>query len=1089
MSEELNAIFHASTQGRTDIVQAAIDSIRGNSPTHESLKHANQTIVKLISTGRAEDNATPLHVASINAHADVIRALLSAGASLNCKASHGALAGLRPYEVCSSAAARDAYHVFFFEAIAMGDLDRITRLLDGGVPSSVADQNTKDTPLHWAASFGSAEVVEILMSQERAPDVNACNSVGQTALHLACKSSSLAVVELLLKNGADMTIEDNDGNIPPDNVIPANFASTEDAVDVIDMLRNPPPVIVKQSTMKKAKDASSGEQKKGQAREEGGAPASDSKPRKQTLSMDGSECSFESDARSSRVRGLSADGEDDDLDEMHGGGDGCVNHPMSPILVLWPPPQRMHRRSFNSFILSNDTILTLTAPSSELDTVSLLIEALNGFNIQAEISSPSVGAVIRLSIDHTICPKHNSYELIVDPEQAQLVAADSIGLRYAVHAFVQLMQLHSDLTVLESGVTVMKLPCVSISDWPDFENRAVLWSHRSIALHSMPVMRDMLGLLSKLHLNTVMLSIDPRTVPDAEELCDEYNNVLNGSKGGADEEEEGEDEASSSFHDLSDLCTKQQMNLIPTLVLTSLRQYVPPRMLRNFTGDTIILNLDYMQPRAVQELVGTALRRRTESAGSEGIDDADGDNKHAHIVTKIDVENALKQRCADVISCVQRAGFTTVILVCNSWTKSVAKPQEIAFRFGLNCIERPAALVFPKQLFVKPCVCVKEMIHMLYSSTMRAREMGSSLCVLPAFTDSDCLMPILLIKYHCFLHAGYSWNPTAVADMLGEPADADANVLREVAYLLLFAQQPEGTTPEAIDAVLSMFTGQMFAADRKLPKVATRARERMDSQESDRQSGRLQASCINENKHMARVDRVLYTLLTTRENVSSLPAITKEEAAMCVKNYRRLLLHAKWKVGTKHIAPEMDEFFSMLHLLHTLGKVIIYAYASREKLMDGLSSDSQGKVEKTSSSEYLTYAALLGSLSPGTNSDIANAFLEGVEHCTGLWKKRFQSIWFFQPNFYETLRAKQANAYQQISSAGKTTFDDSREPTKNSGGSMRFLSGRQVRSNFFRKERQGVPVTAIFNTGILAKLPRPRVVEDTLVRLFGGQDN
>ena len=1087
MSEELNAIFHASTQGRTDIVQAAIDSIRGSSPTHDSLKHSNKTIVKLISTGRAEDNATPIHVASSHGHADVIRALLSAGANLSCKASQGAFAGLRPYEVCNNDAARDAYHVFLFEAIAMSDVEKITRLLDGGVPASVADQSTKDTPLHWAASFGSANVVEILTACDPAPDVNACNSAGQTALHLACKSSSLAVVELLLKNGADMSIDDNDGNIPPDYVLPANFSSTEDAVDMIDLLRNPPPVIVKQSTItKKPANNGIGEENKGQSGREEGAPASESK-RRQTLSMDGSECSFESDARSSsRVRGLSADGEDDDLDEMNGGGDGCANHPMSPILVLWPPPQRMNRRSFNSFILSNDTNLTLTAPSSELGTVSLLIETLNGFNFQAEISSPSLGAVIKLSIDQNICPKRNSYELIVDPEQAQLVAADSVGLLYAVHAFVQLMQLHSDLTVLESGVTVMKLPSISISDWPDFESRAVLWSHRSIATHSMPVMKDMVSLLSKLHLNTVLLSIDPQAVAEDEELCDEYNNLSNGSNADADEDAEDEEgEVAKGFHDLSDMCTKHQMKLIPTLVLTSLRQYVPPHTMRHFTGDTIVLNLDYMQPRAVQELVGTALRRRAGSAGSEGIDDEDDDAKHAHIVTKIDVENALKQRCADVISCVQRAGFTTVILVCNSWTKSVAKPQEIAFRFGLNCVERPAALVFPKQLFVKPCVCVKEMIHMIYSSTMRAREVGSSMNVLPAFTDSDCLMPILLIKYHCFLHAGFSWNPAAVADMLGEPADADANVLREVAYLLIFAQQPEGSTPEAIDAVLGMFTGQMFTVDRK--PITTRVR--MDSQELERQNGRLQASSINENKHMARVDRVLYTLLTTRENVSSLPAITKEEAGMCIKNYRRLLLHAKWKVGTK-CSPEMDEFFSLLHLLHTLGKVIIYAYASREKALDGLCHDSHDEREKTSSSEYLTYAALLGSLSPGTNSDTANAFLEGVEHCTVLWKKRFQSIWFFQPKFYEILRAKQMNAYQQVIQTGKANTDDSSEPVKaHNGGSMRFLSGRQVRSNFYRKERQGVPVTAIFNAGILAKLPRPRVVEETLVRLFGGHEN
>ena len=46
--------------------------------------------------------------------------------------------------------------------------------------------------------------------------------------------------------------------------------------------------------------------------------------------------------------------------------DGCVAIPMDPILVLWPPPQRMNRRNAHPFVLSNDAIITLSAPSAEL---------------------------------------------------------------------------------------------------------------------------------------------------------------------------------------------------------------------------------------------------------------------------------------------------------------------------------------------------------------------------------------------------------------------------------------------------------------------------------------------------------------------------------------------------------------------------------------------------------------------------------------------------------------------------------------------------------------------------------------------------
>lgn len=212
----------------------------------------------------------------------------------------------------------------------------------------------------------------------------------------------------------------------------------------------------------------------------------------------------------------------DDFDERCGSVDGCISQPMNPILVLWPPPQRMARRGFFPLILSNEAPLPLVVPTAELETVSILIDALSGFAFDTEISSPSAGAIIKLSIDRNICPKNSSYELIIDPGQAQLVAADSAGLRYAVHSFVQLMQLHSDLALLEgSGVTVMKLPSISVSDWPDVESRAVLWSHRSAAMNKQSVIADMIYLFSKIRLNTLLLTIEPE-VDERSVLFDEY---------------------------------------------------------------------------------------------------------------------------------------------------------------------------------------------------------------------------------------------------------------------------------------------------------------------------------------------------------------------------------------------------------------------------------------------------------------------------------------------------------------------------------------------------------------------------------------
>jgi len=61
-------LFHAALLGRTDVVQNAISSIK-------ALEGEEQTS-RIISTGRPEDGCSPLHVAALFGHTDVIRALL-----------------------------------------------------------------------------------------------------------------------------------------------------------------------------------------------------------------------------------------------------------------------------------------------------------------------------------------------------------------------------------------------------------------------------------------------------------------------------------------------------------------------------------------------------------------------------------------------------------------------------------------------------------------------------------------------------------------------------------------------------------------------------------------------------------------------------------------------------------------------------------------------------------------------------------------------------------------------------------------------------------------------------------------------------
>ena len=70
LQEELIVLFHAALIGRTDVVQNAIASIKSSG------NFTDEEVSSFISTGRSEDNATPLHIAANFGHTDVIRALL-----------------------------------------------------------------------------------------------------------------------------------------------------------------------------------------------------------------------------------------------------------------------------------------------------------------------------------------------------------------------------------------------------------------------------------------------------------------------------------------------------------------------------------------------------------------------------------------------------------------------------------------------------------------------------------------------------------------------------------------------------------------------------------------------------------------------------------------------------------------------------------------------------------------------------------------------------------------------------------------------------------------------------------------------------
>jgi uncharacterized protein len=86
-------------------------------------------------------------------------------------------------------------------------------LLQHGADAQVAARNPMQVaPLHAAAAGRNLPIVRALLEHGAAP--NARQQKGYTALHSAANNGDKATVELLLAQGADRTLTDDDGKTP-----------------------------------------------------------------------------------------------------------------------------------------------------------------------------------------------------------------------------------------------------------------------------------------------------------------------------------------------------------------------------------------------------------------------------------------------------------------------------------------------------------------------------------------------------------------------------------------------------------------------------------------------------------------------------------------------------------------------------------------------------------------------------------------------------------------------------------------------------------------------------------------------------------
>jgi ankyrin repeat protein len=908
-----------------------------------------------------------LHSASANGKSDVIRALLHAGAMVDISAPLGEWKDQTAYN-CASPVGKEAYHVFFFEQIANGDVSAVLNLLRGGVSANLRDDSaTDDSALHWSCCFGKQTLACLLL--EHGADANYANKRGQTALHVACENGDLELVRVLLRAGAAKWILDDAGRTP------------------LQLVKDSEPVTKSNELRGLIQDF--------ECQEDQALSASPSPPQTspaQAMKPSSTALTSSTSPSSSQVVRKGQDEallETDDKDNINVDSN-------RDLLVLWPPVQSQELQYGKHLRLSTTAPLVLSI-NGEIDlfpllTWSGLVEILDRHGISMQVKRPFSGAQMRLSVDQTICPGRHRYELRIQPECALLNASDTMGLLYGVYALVQLIQLHSDV-VHHKDRTDLYLPCISISDYPDLPDRAVLWSYRQCARSSYKGMRDAVQLLSKLHINRLFLSVESDAInvgaafPGAETSDDE-------TREDSSLDHEGNSLA-TKICAIDETCRRHGVELVPTLVISCVKQCVQmDSVIKNFSHSTVCL-LFLLEPAAVDiELKANCFDH------NEFVPGVTIPGRFLTADGQLSSEEAARFTCVHAMACAQLAGCQSILIGANDWTTTYGQPLLQAAAAGLNATQRDLATLFPASRAVKPVVCPEALLSSLSDLSSRACALGHPTVLMPAMLDGNFAYPLLLTKYACFLHAGFAWNTRGVMDMLGD--SWDMTLLHECYSLLCgfrVSVGPSNTSGHFIKAMNTLSTAQV----QEETVLGLLLGVRSSTEELDQGcSLGVRGPAVTE---LAEAEAHLWSLLINeRQRVEHAPAPGREVIAELLKQYRRVGAAARWKVSDykkvhtnaipswnlaaleEEVVPlsefdlEIQEMLAVIHMLAVIARAFVLAY------------NTLGSESSASSPRSYTVGELLSLLSTGTKSDTANALLEALECCFGAWKQRFDSL-------------------------------------------------------------------------------------------------
>jgi Ankyrin repeats (many copies) len=573
------------------------------------------------------------------------------------------------------------------------------RLLRGGVPVTVRDGFKLDeSTLHWACSFNDIEVAKLLLLW--GIPVDTTNKDGQTALHLACKTVNVGMIKLLLSEGASVAAVDSSGNMPKSLLLESNE-------EIESLLNNPPePTFALQNMFHKSQLALDSATAAEQSVKEIAIPPIAVSAADQLLGTS-------SNGKHSTSNGSSSGLTYSDRDGQDYGDKGKTepdNHKESPLLVLWPPAKRQTRRGQETLDLNSRDTLLIHVACEVMDILPILsrsglIDVLEQFNFRTSVKRPAsdnAGAdvagvaparaaapAIRFCVDSGLCPGRHRFEIEVCLQYISVLASDRQGGLYGLYALGQLLQLHSEVTYSEEGDVLLAIPAISLSDWPDVMNRAVMWSFRDRARGSFQVMRETFELLSRLRVDMVLLVIDTTSVKDAmdqEKVENEMRNAQIGSKAQIDsdksllkaENEESEKMTATYITALDEICEGVCVELVPTVSITSVTQRLSLSLLKSFSNTMMCVMFNFDLQSVRNDLKGQRLNEDIEEGEKEGEkeeEEGGGGGGERGVVTDAQCNDACIAACEAAFHTASLIGYTAIIFSCTKWVRTVANPR------------------------------------------------------------------------------------------------------------------------------------------------------------------------------------------------------------------------------------------------------------------------------------------------------------------------------------------------------------------------------------------------------------------------------